>query len=292
MSLPELSTPIRLYWDITPLPASPLDLVRICEEILDLKILSLDLTVTGEVLPNDCYTILELCRSARLAVTLTISPEALNDRSGLSLAVAPPREILLEIRSMSQLPGGTPLPPEVAGISFPVNGGNWRQIPALFRFAFDCGCSRLVLPMQRLYSGEKPFYLTREQLETLTVELKSIPRSQDMRITVHDPFLWRGVFPEIPFPQGRCQAANTMISIDQSGIVYPCPTMPVPIGDLKRESLRDIAHGSAKRELRKRLLSLPEMCVSCAEAVSCKGGCRGRGERISGSWDEIDPACR
>jgi len=291
MNLPELSTPIRLYWDITPLPDIPVDLTRICGEIISLKILSLDLTASGsDVLPDSCFEIIEQCRTAHLPVTLTLSPEALTEATSLRLAANPPKELLFRINDTDDLPSA--LPAEIDGISFPVTEQNWRQLPELFRFAFEQGCKRLVLPMQRLYTGEQPFHLTRRELETLILELSPIPRHPAMGVTVHDPFLWRGVFPETPFPQGRCQAANTMLSISPHGIVYPCPTMPLPLGDLKKESLRDIARGSAKKELRAHLLRLPEGCSSCEEAAACKGGCRGRGERLSGSWDGIDPACR
>lgn len=292
MSLPELATPIRLYWDLTPLPASPVDQEKICRDIIALKILSLDLTATGPELPAVCFSILELCRTARLATTLTISPEALTATVRSRLAAAPPKELLLEISAMEQLSGTMSLPAAVTGISFPVDAGSWQQIPTLFRFAFANGIKRLVLPMQRLYSGASPFHLTRTQLEALTTELASVPRDPALRVTVHDPFLWRGIFPETPFPEGRCQAANTMLAIDQCGVVYPCPVMPVPLGDLNTTSLRDIARGEVKKALRAKILRLPADCLDCADADACKGGCRGRGERLAGSWDGIDPACR
>jgi GeoRSP system SPASM domain protein len=82
-----------------------------------------------------------------------------------------------------------------------------------------------------------------------------------------------------------------MLSIDRNGFVYPCPVMPVPLGDLKSMSLKEIAKGVAKRELRSRLLILPAECAGCSEAESCKGGCRGRGEKVSGSWESLDPGC-
>jgi GeoRSP system SPASM domain protein len=292
MSLPELATPIRLYWDLTPLPDAPVDQERICREIIALKILSLDLTATGESVPGVCFPILEQCASARLAVTLTVSPAALTADVLLRLAPAPPKELLLEITDLGQLSAATALPAGVAGISFPVNDSTWRQIPDLFRFAHASGISRLVLPMQRLYRGEKAFHLTRAQLGELTAALAPVPRSPSLRVTVHDPFLWRGVFPETPFPEGRCQAANTMLAIDQKGIVYPCPTMPVPLGDLNATSLGDIARGESKRSLRGEITRLPEDCSDCSDAAGCKGGCRGRGQQLSGSWDGIDPACR
>ncbi len=292
MTLPELTTPIRLYWDLTPLPSAPPDHGKICAEIIDLKILSLDLTATGSTVPEACFSILEQCRTARLAVTLTLSPEALSEEVGQRLAAAPPKELLIQVTGPDRFPPHRSLPPGVDGISFPVTGDTWRRIPDLFRFAADSGCRRLVLPMQRLYAGEEAFYLSRRELEALTAELAPIPRDPDMRVTVHDPFLWRGIFPHTPFPEGRCQAANTMLAIDPKGVVYPCPTMPVPLGDLASGTLRDIARGEAKKELRKKLLRLPAACVGCVDAGSCTGGCRGRGEQLGGSWEGIDPACR
>ena len=292
MSLPELATPIRLYWDLTPLPDSPPDHEKICGEIIGLKILSLDLTATGESVPETCFPILEQCRSARLAVTLTVSPAAVTAELLRKIALAPPKELLLEITDMGQLPPGTPLPEGASGISFPVDGDNWQQIPDLFRFAHASGINRLVLPMQRLYGGENAFYLSRAQLDELTAALAPVPRDAGLRVTVHDPFLWRGIFPDTPFPEGRCQAANTMLAIDQKGIVYPCPTMPVPLGDLMVTSLREIARGETKRSLRGEITRLPADCAGCDDAAGCKGGCRGRGEQLSGSWDGIDPACR
>lgn len=291
MSLPELATPIRIYWDITPLADPPVDLLGIAAQIIDVKILNVDLTATGSLLPASCGPLLARFAASRIGLTLTISPAALPQ---LLAAVPPanlPRDLLLEMASVEELADfdtrGTP----VTGISFPLAADNWGQLAEVIALCSSRGLTRLVLPMQRLYSGAPPFHLTHRARQETAGRLAAMASVEGLRITVHDPFAWRAIFPRTPFPEGRCQAANTMLAIDSRGLVYPCPVMPLPLGDLRTTSLKEIVRSAAKKELRRRILQLPGECAACADAESCKGGCRGRAERIFG-WDGIDPGCR
>jgi len=292
MSLPELSTPIRIYWDLTPLPAKPPDHGKIAADITALKILNLDITATGQSIPLPCFSVIKTCVAARVGVTLTVSPGALTVTATEALALNPPKEILFEVNCLDELLSLTPLPAAVAGISFPLCADNWQQIPDIVRFCSGHGFKRLVFPMQRLYKGEVPFHIPAHGLTAISDSLSPYRSDPGLRITAHDPFVWRALFPHTPFPNGRCQAANTMLSIDQEGFVYPCPVMPVPLGNLSEKTLKEVAKGQLKQEVRSRLLALPGDCADCADAASCKGGCRGRGERVSGSWETFDPGCR
>jgi len=292
MSLPELSTPIRIYWDLTPLPADPPDHGKIAADIIALKILNLDITATGQAIPQACFSIIKSCIAARMAVTLTVSPGSLSAGAAEALALSPPKEMLFEVHCSAELYSLPPLPAAVAGISFPLCNENWQQIPDIIRFCSQQGLKRLVFPMQRLYAGEVPFHIPSHGLAAIAGSLSAFTPAAGLRITAHDPFAWRAIFPHTPFPNGRCQAANTMLSIDPDGFVYPCPVMPVPLGNLKDMTLKEISKGLRKKELRSRLLSLPAECAGCGEAESCQGGCRGRGERVLGSWDSLDPGCR
>lgn len=291
MSLPELSTPIRIYWDITPAPVTHACHLQIAEDIIALKILNLDISVTGESIPDSCFTVLKKCTEARIGITLTISAPLFTKSLTESLATVPPKELLLETTSIEEIFSLDYSHPAFSGFSFPINENNWMQIPDLIRFVSEKGIKRLVFPMQRLYNCETPFHLPAHGITSISESLSSFNPDPYLRITAHDPFVWRAIFPTTPFPNGRCQAANTMLSIDQNGVVYPCPVMPVPLGDLQMTTLREIAKGPFKKELRARLLNLPAECTGCEISDSCKGGCRGRGERISGSWDGIDPGC-
>lgn len=292
MSLPELSTPIRIYWDLTPLPAQPPDYGKIAADIITLKILNLDITATGQAIPQACFSVIKTCATARMGVTLTISPGALTGDVIETLSLAPPKELLFEVAALDELSALSPLPASVAGISFPLGDENWQQIPDIIRFCSRHGFKRLVFPMQRLYGGEVPFHIPAHGLATISDSLSAFTPDPGLRITVHDPFVWRAIFPHTPFPNGRCQAANTMLSIDQHGVVYPCPVMPIPLGNLQEMTLKKIAGSELKKAVRARILALPGECIGCTMAESCQGGCRGRGERLSGSWESLDPGCR
>ncbi|HEX9078592.1 MAG TPA: SPASM domain-containing protein, partial [Desulfuromonadaceae bacterium] len=113
-----------------------------------------------------------------------------------------------------------------------------------------------------------------------------------MEITVHDPFLWQAFNPGVPFPQGGCQAANTMIAVAPDGRVYPCPALPVLLGRLGTSSLKEIVASPAKKEFRLGLLEYPAGCAGCPEIHICKGGCRGRAFAAHGSLNERDPGCK
>jgi GeoRSP system SPASM domain protein len=291
MSLPELSTPIRIYWDLTPLPAVPPDHEKIVAGIIELKILNLDITATASTIPASCFKVLEKCTGARLRVTLTVSPAAYSAQAEI-LALAPPNELLFEVTGIDTLRSLFPLPQPVEGVSFPLGEHNWEQIPDVIHFCSKNGIKHLVFPMQRLYRGEVPFYIPASGLKAISDALLTFSSAPGLSVTAHDPFVWRAIFPLSPFPEGRCQAANTMLSIDQEGIVYPCPVMPVPLGSLNEMTLKEIAKGEFKKAVRARLLSLPAECAECPDAESCKGGCRGRGERVFGTWEAFDPGCK
>lgn len=292
MSLPELATPIRIYWDLTPLPAEPPDHGKIAAALAALKILNLDLIATGQSIPPVCCSVIKTCLAGRMGVTLTVSPGALDGTAAEALALNPPKEILYELNSFAELQSLTPFPAAITGISFPLGDKNWGQIADVIRFCAEHGIKRLVFPMQRLYRGETPFHVPAHGLTAIAASLASFTAPPDLRITAHDPFVWRSIFPHTPFPNGRCQAANTMLSIDQNGVVYPCPVMPIALGDLKTTSLQEIARGVAKKELRNFLLQSPGECSDCPDVAACTGGCRGRSERLFGTWNRLDPGCR
>jgi GeoRSP system SPASM domain protein len=146
--------------------------------------------------------------------------------------------------------------------------------------------------MQRLYVERSPFLLTKNEQGELEAMLAVVGGVNDLKLTIHDPFLWRAFNPSIPFPQGGCQAANTMIAISPDKGVYPCPTLPVRLGNLEDETLVEILASPQKKDFRRSLLSFPEACRSCAEVDICKGGCRGRTYVKHDSLDEIDEACQ
>jgi len=115
---------------------------------------------------------------------------------------------------------------------------------------------------------------------------------QDMKLTIHDPFLWKVFYPKVEFPEGGCQAANSMIYISSEGDVYPCPSLPLKLGSFSKNALKEMMASSQKKKLREILAGPPEGCNDCAEVKQCAGGCRGRAYVLAGSPGFPDPSCR
>ena len=298
MNLTELKTPIRLYWDLSSRPADvKLDYLGICEQIISLRILSLGINETAPVVSDGCMTVLDRLKNQPVSTSLTVSPSAL-DTATLSLLHGFNVRLLLvrastldDLRIVPRLKGSDGLKTPL-GISFDVSAKNYALLPDVLSYCVENGVQHLVLPMQQLQAGEDCFQLGRSEREGLSSRLAGIDRPPTMKITIHDPFLWRVFFPTVSFPEGSCQAANTMLYIDGNGDVYPCPTLPCRLGNLAGTALRAIVESTEKKDLRKRLTTPPAGCTSCAELEQCRGGCRGRGYFLSESWDEADPGCR
>jgi GeoRSP system SPASM domain protein len=289
----ELKTPFRIYWDL-PAGAADAGHMAIAEQLIAQQILSVDLTA-----PADCshwLPLIERLSMVQMALSVTIplgsfSPALLSSLlqcsvKNLNLAIETSADLVCFDGDAFRGAGKT-----VMGMSVAVTAENYRQLSHLYAFCIDQGFS-LVLPMQRLVPGGNYFALNREERQILADSISGMSKPGKMQVTVHDPFLWRIFFPTLDFPEGRCQAANTMLFITAEGNVLPCPSLPVTLGNFREMSLAAIVKSEKKRNLRERLLQAPDGCVACASLASCFGGCRGRAYVAGGSWDGSDPGCR
>jgi GeoRSP system SPASM domain protein len=297
MNLKELASPIRLYWDVTPAPGhGTIDYKRISEQIVSNKILSLQISDSGPFLSEACLIILDTLKDKTIALFLTTVRSALIDSSlrllrnlplrGIFVATAAEDELESVIVVQDKLAGSIPV-----GISFSVTRDNYHDLPAVLSFCINNGVAYLVLPMQRVMYERDCFYLTRQEGHVVSAQLQKITIPSHLKLVIHDPFLWRVFYPSVSFPDGGCQAANTMLYISSEADVYPCPTVPIAIGNLTKTSLRDIICSEGKNDVRKKIIAAPGVCRDCGELDQCKGGCRGRAYAIHNSWAVADPAC-
>jgi GeoRSP system SPASM domain protein len=282
----ELALPITVYWDLASRMPFDDSLLNLCDEILECRPLMLQLYDPSPVFSEGMLAILDRFKGTPVAVSLTIPYSLLADGTIGSFSV---KELLFACNDIDLLVRG--IPKSETGIAFYVNRSNWRQLPAVIAFCRENSLVRLVLPMQRLYNGEEPFLLDSNEQRLLEKALIAVGGVAGIRLTIHDPFLWRAFNPGIPFPQGGCQAANTMIAISPDGGVYPCPTLPERLGTVGVASLKSIITSPAKRELRNKILKYPVECSRCLEIDVCRGGCRGRSYVKYKSFDGIDDAC-
>ncbi len=297
----ELATPITVYWDLPGNDWESGSLRRTCAEIVACCPLMLQLGLPAVPSWPALRDALAPLAGAPIGVTLTLPAASFpvwpEDGEGHGVRL---RELLFACNTLEEcreladrVKQGShpPVAGATIGVSFPVTHRNWRQLPGVAECCREAGIRRLVLPMQRLYRGETPFFLTRSERDELAAALQGAGGTGNPDITIHDPFLWPAFHPGRPFPPTVCQAANTMIAIAPDGAVYPCPTLPLRLGSVAETPLRDILASAEKKSLRHRLLEPPAGCGDCRDAAVCRGGCRGRGLALHGSLDGVDDAC-
>lgn len=294
MNLKELTWPVRIYWDLPlseHLSLSPA--LRLSEELIALKVLFLSLRAADAPF---CFHILEALRGKGLAVSLTLPGEALTGELIDSLRKTGVKSLFAEFASLREATGWfekiltSGHEGSVPGLAFDLNEGNYRDIPGVVSCCLDRGVRDLVFPIQRLTGSAEAFCLTGKKRAELVSGLNGLDH-RSLRITIHDPFLWQVFFPEAPYHEGGCQAANSMLYISPLFKVFPCPAMPLELGDLRATSLREIVLSAGKKELRQSLLIPPGECAACDQAATCLGGCRGRALAANGSLDVRDPSC-
>jgi len=297
MNLTELTSPIRLYWDIDQAGGLPVsEYGRVAEEVVANKFLSLQITDTTPGLCQSSKTVLDTLKEKPIALSM-VAPIAGLDTNAMDLLK---RSAVKVVFVQAVKPGDLSLVADIAkkaggkpaiGVAFPVNRDNFHSLPEVLKSCIDHRIEHLLLPMQRLMTDEKCFSFSKKERTELAARLSAIEKPSWLKITIHDPFLWRAFFPKVEFPNGGCQAANTMLYISPDGDVYPCPTLPVKLGNLLTTPLKEVIRSTGKQELRKSILERPSACISCGDWAQCKGGCRGRACSMSRTMQEPDPSC-
>ncbi len=293
----ELRSPVRIYWDINSgcFP-NVRKHVSICEELKENKILSLDLTDFSPGSADTSLRILEQFSSENISVSLTIPQSTAGTQDIKNVIARKARSVLIRTSSCDDLWSIVDRRDAIGnslslGVSFEVDRTNYIHLPRLLYFCSQNRIAPVALPMQRLTGEQMCFSLSREERNALSAELSAWEKPEWMKLIVHDPFLWRVIFPSTSFPDGRCQAANTMLYISPEFDVYPCPSLPIKIGSLMSSSLRDIISSLDKQSVRSQILAIPDGCRQCPGLSTCNGGCRGRAFFLKCSLTEPDPGC-
>jgi radical SAM protein with 4Fe4S-binding SPASM domain len=89
---------------------------------------------------------------------------------------------------------------------------------------------------------------------------------------------------------GGCGVGRAYCAIQPDGIVSPCVFMPIPVGDLKLQSFREIWNNSPILKEVRRREDLEGNCGVCRYRGSC-GGCRARAYGYFGNYKAPDPGC-
>lgn len=303
MNLKELQFPVRVYWDL-PASNNSIEQLLVCQELIKNRILSVHMTAAGFHPGGASIGVLERLDKEQIAVSLTLTKDSAGSFVIESLHRLKIGVLFFGVSSLDEA-RNTLIPichsepnisvrrsarPTSLGISFDVSNDNVTELPSLISFCVRQGIKDLVIPIKRLAGKRECFYLTSDLRSMLAEKLKGI-NAAELRLAMHDPFLWSVLNPSVSLPAAGCEAGNSMFYISSAGDVYPCPSLPVKLGNINNDNLANILSCSAKLDLRKHLSSAPSECNGCGEVRTCMGGCRGRALVLKGSLDFADPAC-
>jgi radical SAM protein with 4Fe4S-binding SPASM domain len=133
--------------------------------------------------------------------------------------------------------------------------------------------------------------LTKEEMISCLESLDRIREETNMFVKLNIPVPYCSVWDEKPHLRylvetSTCTAGRTIMQIDPSGNVKPCPMVDVNYGNILEEDLTDIWErvGGWSDDT-----YIPESCEPCDLTDRCKGACRADSERILGSLNEKHP---
>jgi AdoMet-dependent heme synthase len=184
-------------------------------------------------------------------------------------------------------------------IQFTVSKNNYDQVPQLIAMAAEKGAKAAnIFFLVCTGRGQQMTDITPAQYESMLTYLAKAEKTYEERLMVRArcaPHFLRIVDQENPdsaIMRGTtsgCIAGTGYFRITPKGEVTPCPYMPEAVGDLKKQSLKEIWEQDAvMQSLRK-----PEYhgkCQICSYQEAC-GGCRARALSASGDMMGEDPWC-
>jgi len=181
-------------------------------------------------------------------------------------------------------------------ISFTAHRGNYREFPVVARLGQKLGVSRVwadrLIPWG---SGAElsDLVLTPEEtqdfFEIMAKTRVCFPRSLlcKTEISLHRAlqFLIGGGRPY------HCTAGDSLITVLPNGDLLPCRRMPIPVGNLRENSLAELYYGSQLFQALRDRTRISAGCEECFYARLCRGGLKCLSYAITGDPFTADPGC-
>jgi len=297
-----LSAPLRVYWDLLPEPGGLAAgrAAEIARELAELKVFFATLRFSGGARP-DAAGLVRHIKGGGARVTVSSAdpgsipgPDALSLADGVDAGPGDPDALpALVKRLMGAAPAGRPF-----SVSLVPGKRNIGKLISAVEAALALGVRTFSLANPDLVRPEADagdYALGEAERARLKGGLERAlgPLGDEVRLFVHDLFLHGAL--ELPGLGGRieyagCQAGDAIAYIGGDGILYPCASCPVPLGDLKKNTIRELWSGAGRVALREKIQAMPDGCAGCPDLADCKGGCRGLAMAVGAAGDR-DPSC-
>jgi heme b synthase len=200
------------------------------------------------------------------------------------------------------------------GIEFIINSSftkrNQEEIPKVYRLAKELGATAwymfMIVPTGR---GEEIMneLITKEDYEEILDWHYQMEKDEETMLVrpTCAPHYYRVVLQQskkegekfrkrtLKFSTGGskgCIAGQLICLIDVDGNVLPCSYFPMPAGNIRRQSFKEIWEGSELFRNLRDFKKYKGKCGSC-EFVNVCGGCRARAYSVYGDYLEEEPFC-
>ena len=172
---------------------------------------------------------------------------------------------------------------------------NSQRFEDLVAMAKDVGAEQISLHNYKCtgmgMTNKDELDLTPEEWKQFYLKAIAIKAREDkIRISLDDPITASiHKSPEKSIVKGST-CGKLSLNIRANGDVTPCGFIPVVIGNLLTDELKDIWSGSTVLE-RMRNKKPREKCLTCAHYEDCLGGCSARAYAMTGDFNSPDPHC-
>lgn len=170
------------------------------------------------------------------------------------------------------------------GIQTVICRQNLKEIPDLWAWARERGVIpyfEIITSQGRAKEFNKDLAVTNDELHDVFEKLKDIDENRFGH-------KWS---PHPTIASFTCKRHLYSCLVNSQGLIQPCTGIDMPVGDLRKEKLKDIlAKSPVIKNLRNIYTTIEGECQSCEFAVDCYG-CRGNAYQSTGNYLASDPAC-
>ncbi len=173
---------------------------------------------------------------------------------------------------------------------------NYKEVEDLILKACDLGCTavsfRRILPVSKATSLKPQLLNKKELIYTLKKIYKALTLFYPyLNIYIQEPidlYLSQKILKRKFSDFGGCSACRTLVDIKTNGDVWPCFALPIKLGNIYRQSLKEILEHPVAKSLISQ--NLQDNCQKCSLKQIC-GGCRAWALYKTGDFLATDPFC-
>ncbi|MBI5416584.1 SPASM domain-containing protein [Candidatus Poribacteria bacterium] len=301
-----LKTPLRVTWKIS----KDTNLIqKIVQELINSKIFFLKLDIGNIKKNEEVKEAIEILNKHAVRVSINMDLSIIDtilryeylklkfDR--FIIEIQSSKDLLKNKKKITFLSSQSEVP---KAISLSLNNNNIDEISVIVDEIRQLGIKEIILEntdiIGKKNTNKNKYTFNKEKWSDFkkTINKYHYDWNKDLNFIVHDYFIWKEFNSNLTGIQttkgeyNGCQAGNVLAYIASNGDVYPCASMPLKIGSLKKSTFQELWALEDRKELYNAINKDVELCTNCV-FVDCKGGCRGMVYFLNNSFNYQDRLC-